>query len=55
MTAVLVLVSGVTSTFCASLLVKAGLKANIHSYSLLTQKVLGSKWKVAVDFIIALA
>ena len=54
-TAALVLVSGLISTFCASLLVQAGLQANIHSYSLLTQKVLGSKWKVAVDLIIALA
>ena len=54
-TAGLVLVSGLISTFCASLLVQAGLQANIHSYSLLTQKVLGSKWKVAVDLIIALA
>ena len=43
------------STFCANLLVQAGLHANVHSYSLLTQKVLGSKWMVAVDLIIALA
>lgn len=54
-TAGLVLVSGLVSTFCACLLVQAGLQANVHSYSLLTQKVLGPKWKVAVDLIIALA
>ena len=54
-TAALVLASGVVSTFCASLLVQAGLQANIHSYPLLTEKVLGPRWKVAADLIIALA
>ncbi len=54
-TASLVLASGFLSALCASLLVQAGLKENLFSYSLLTQKVLGDKWKVIIDMIIALA
>ena len=54
-TAGLVLGSGFLSAVCASLLVQAGLKENLYSYSLLTQKVLGDKWKVIIDMIIALA
>ena len=54
-TAVLVLCAGVISTVSASLLVQSGLQADIHSYSLLTKKVLGDRTKVVVDLIIALA
>ena len=54
-TALLLLGSGIISTLCASLLVKSGLSAKIHSYSELTGHVLGSKMKVMIDLCISLA
>ena len=52
---ILLFLSGVISTVCASLLVKSGLRANIHSYSELTGHVLGRTGKVLIDICISLA
>ena len=55
MTAILLMVSGVISTLCANLLVKAGLQSQLASYSELTGEKLGPKWRIAVDCCISMA
>ena len=54
-TALLMLASGVIGCVTANLLVKAGLKSRIHSYSELTGHVLGPTAKVIIDICISMA
>ena len=54
-TAILMVVSGIISSFCANLLVQSGLRAQLMSYSELAGVVLGQKMRVFVDICISLA
>ena len=43
----------VITTVCAAMLVQAGLKLKMYSYSLIVEKALGTKGRVILDFMIA--
>ena len=45
--------SGMLSYVCAAMLVEAGLKMGIHSYSLVVERTFGSKGRLAIDIMIA--
>ena len=46
--------SAVLTTICAFKLLEAGLKLELYSYSLVVEKVLGKKGRIALDIMIAI-
>ena len=46
--------SGIITILCAIKLAESGLKLGVYSYSMVVQKVLGNKGRIALDIMIAL-
>ena len=53
MSSLLLFLSGAISYVCADMLVKAGLKLGIYSYSVVVERTFGARGRLAIDIMIA--
>ena len=50
---IMLAISGILTTVCVTKLVESGLKVNLFSYSLVTQRAFGKKGRAILDFMVA--